>query len=113
MRANCWLLFVLAGIVAGIAVTEAGENKGAEIIVLRGGRSGRVTFPHATHQKVLKDCKLCHHLFPQKQGAIKDLKKQGKLKKKAVMRNCMRCHRKTAKTGRKSGPVRCKTCHRK
>jgi len=91
----------------------ASENKGAEQMVLKGGKSGKVSFPHAAHQSTLKDCTVCHGLFPQQPGAIEALKKQGKLKKKQVMKQCTVCHRKTAKAGQKAGPTRCKTCHQK
>jgi hypothetical protein len=106
-------LILVFFIMAVSMVALATENRGAETMVLYGGKSGKVPFPHAAHQDNLKDCAICHDLFPQQQGAIEDFKKAGKLKKKKVMRQCTRCHRKTAKAGQKSGPTRCKTCHQK
>ncbi len=113
VRINRWLLAVIIGIFFGAFVVNASENKGAEQMVLYGGKSGKVPFPHAVHQSALNDCKACHGIFPQESGAIETFKKQGKLKKKEVMKQCTVCHRKTAKAGQKSGPTRCKTCHNK
>lgn len=109
-----YILLVLTIAVSTVSmVAIANENKGAEQMVLEGGKSGEVPFPHAAHQSNLGDCTVCHDLFPQQPGAIESLKKAGKLKKKKVMRQCTGCHRKTAKAGQKSGPTRCKTCHQK
>ena len=113
VKVKRWLLAAFIGIFSGGFIVEAVENKGAEHMVLYGGKSGEVPFPHAIHQSALNDCKVCHDIFPQESGAIETLKKQGKLKKKKVMRQCTVCHRKTAKNGQKSGPTRCKTCHNK
>ena len=107
------MLLVTVAISVGAVVAETSENKGAEHMVLSGGSRGEVPFPHAAHQSSLKDCELCHSLFPQQPGAIEELKKQGTLKKKLVMKNCTVCHRKTEKSGRNSGPTRCKTCHQR
>ena len=109
-----WFLFLLVAVVTvGVANPDAAQNRGAEQMVLHGGKSGSVPFPHAAHQQTLVDCNLCHGLFPQESGAIERLKESGELKKKKVMRQCTFCHRKTAKAGKASGPTRCKTCHNK
>jgi hypothetical protein len=89
----------------------AAENKGAENMVLDGGRNGKVPFSHAVHQATLKDCAVCHRLFPQEPGIVETLKKEGKLKKRQVMKQCQTCHRETKKTGEKTGPTACKACH--
>jgi hypothetical protein len=95
-----------------VAVSQAVENKGAKDITLAGGKRGKVSFPHHRHQEVLADCKICHSVFPQKTGAIKALKAEGKLKKKQVMNKlCTKCHKQKKKAGEKGGPVTCKTCH--
>ena len=108
MKTTCiWLV----GIIAVIAISSAADNKGAEKMVLPGGKRGNVPFPHAIHQTVLGDCTICHSLFPQNPGAIEAYRKQGKLKKRQVMKHCQACHRKKAKAGEKAGPTRCKTCH--
>ena len=113
MKRKYILLVLLIGALTVAMAAMASENKGAEQMVLKGGKSGKVSFPHAAHQSRLEDCTVCHGLFPKQAGAIEELKKQGKLKKKKVMRQCAVCHRKTAKAGQKSGPTRCKACHKK
>jgi hypothetical protein len=50
------------------------QNPGAENIILEGGESGVVPFPHKIHQDVLKDCNICHELFSQEIGSIEKLK---------------------------------------
>lgn len=88
------------------------ENKGAAEIKLPGGKQGLVPFPHHQHQDKLGDCEICHSVFPQKAGVIKELKAQGKLKKKYVMNKlCTKCHKQKKKEGLKAGPVTCKQCH--
>ena len=104
------LLLILAAALAGLAV--AGEEKGAALMVLNGGKSGNVPFPHALHQATLSDCQQCHDLFPQQAGSIDGLKSDGTLKSKQVMnQKCTKCHRKLKKAGQKTGPVSCKKCH--
>lgn len=88
------------------------ENKGAAEIKLPGGARGLVFFPHHLHQDKLVDCKICHSIFPQKAGIIKELKEQGKLKKKYVMNKlCTKCHKEKKSEGLKSGPTECAKCH--
>jgi len=113
-------LEVKAKVVAGlfislmliVAGSQAVENKGAKDITLAGGKRGKVLFPHHRHQEVLVDCKICHSIFPQKAGIVEELKAQGKLTKKQVMKKlCIKCHRQKKRAGEKGGPVTCKTCH--
>jgi hypothetical protein len=100
------LLYLSAGMVSAL------ENKGADQMVLEGGTQGMVPFPHHRHQDALRDCNLCHAVFPQEKGSIEALKAQGLLKKKEVMNKlCTSCHRQKKRTGEKSGPVTCKECH--
>ncbi|MFZ5573035.1 MAG: cytochrome c3 family protein [Thermodesulfobacteriota bacterium] len=108
-----WKQVIYGGLVlmAGIAAMAMAENKGAEEMVLQGGASGNVAFPHHRHQNALADCNLCHAQFPQTAGAVEGLKKDGKLAKKAVMNACVKCHRQKAKEGGKTGPTSCKQCH--
>ena len=90
------------------------SNRGAAEIELYGGKSGKVPFPHLRHQESLKDCTICHATFPQESGSIERLKQEGKLKRKYVMKQlCTNCHKQTKKSGKKSGPTSCKTCHHK
>ncbi len=104
------ITFILSGVMA--ASSMATQNKGAENIELEGGKRGNVHFPHRQHQAQLKDCKICHTVFPQKAGSIKALKAEGKLKKKYVMNKlCTKCHKAKKRAGQKSGPTKCKKCH--
>lgn len=108
------ILIVVAFLVLSSAPVLAGasEDKGAENMVLEGGNSGPVPFPHRQHQLVLEDCMICHSVFPQEAGSIEALKAGGELKKKQVMnKQCTACHRKMKKAGEKTGPVTCKSCH--
>jgi cytochrome c-type protein NrfB len=90
------------------------QNPGVENIILEGGESGVVSFPHKIHQDVLKDCSICHELFNQEIGSIEKLKAEDKLKTKQVMNTqCLKCHRDNRKAGKPSGPVSCTTCHSK
>ena len=92
--------------------SNAPQNKGSAEIVLEGGTSGKVTFPHQRHQEKLTDCNICHSVFPQKAGAIEELKARGTLAKKQVMNDqCTKCHREKKQAGEKTGPTTCTTCH--
>jgi hypothetical protein len=104
------LLCLVISLAATLALA-AGQQRGAGEMVLKGGKTGMVPFPHHRHQDAIGDCQACHALFPQKAGSIEALKAEGKLGKKAVMNNCSKCHRKLAKASRPSGPTSCKQCH--
>ena len=94
-----------------MATTHA-ANRGPDRIDIFGGRSGNVPFPHAQHQDRIKDCNVCHSVFPQETAAIKKMKEEGMLKPKKVMNlQCIKCHKAEKKTGKPHGPVTCKTCH--
>jgi hypothetical protein len=108
------VLVLIAGIACGawIAVSSAAENKGAEKIEIYGGQRGDVLLPHRRHQKNLGDCQICHSVFPQKAGIIKELKAGGQLKPKFVMNKlCTKCHREKKEAGQPSGPTTCTKCH--
>lgn len=111
MRRNSWIGIAVISILAGFVFIAAAQNKGAAEMVLNGGRTGNVTFPHSRHQSALGDCNICHDLFPQEKGSIVALKESGKLKNKAVMKNCQSCHRKMAREKQKTGPTGCRACH--
>jgi hypothetical protein len=94
------------------AIAAAVQNQGAKDIKLDGGSRGMVPFPHHLHQNAIADCNACHSIFPKTAGIIKDLKIQGKLKKKQVMnKSCIKCHREKKKAGVKAGPITCSQCH--
>jgi uncharacterized radical SAM superfamily protein len=100
-------------LVTGIAIGAAEVKKGAKEMVLSGGSLGDVNFPHHRHQEAFGDCNNCHNLFPHTAGAIQELNKQDKLKKKEVMNQCTKCHKELAASAKKGGPVKCKECHQK
>jgi len=108
------VLISIAAIVVGssVAFSDNDQNKGAESFEIDGGTRGKVRFPHHRHQENLGDCTICHSVFPQKPGSIKELKAQGKLQKKYVMNKlCTKCHKDTKKAGLKTGPTTCSKCH--
>jgi cytochrome c5 len=72
-----------------------------------------VPFPHRAHQAALgENCAICHELFPQKAGAIDDLKASGELKPKQIMnKHCTKCHKQMKAEGKKTGPTTCTSCH--
>jgi len=105
------VFLMLIGISSAMVTSD--QNKGAPEIRLDAGGKGPVDFPHQRHQQTLGDCNICHNIFPQTLGIIKDLKDQGKLKEKQVMNHCRECHRSMADTGKKTGPTSCQKCHQK
>jgi hypothetical protein len=92
----------------------AGDPPGAAEMVLPGGSSGNVPFPHHRHQESLKDCAICHAHFPQQAAAIQTLKAQGTLEPKQVMNKlCTACHKQKKNSGEQTGPITCTGCHQK
>lgn len=107
VTAACILLIFIAGIAAAV-------NRGPSHIDVYGGNSGKVPFPHGQHQDRINDCNVCHGVFPQETDSIKKMKAKGTLKAKKVMNlQCIRCHKAEKKAGKPSGPLTCKTCHKK
>ncbi|HDO29927.1 MAG TPA: cytochrome C [Desulfobacteraceae bacterium] len=105
---------VIVGIfILSLTFTGAAFGAGSANIVLKGGHFGDIHFPHKLHQDTLKNCKLCHKMFPMKKGAIEDLIAKKTLKKKEVMKNCEKCHRADKAKGVKTGPTSCRGCHKK
>jgi len=103
----CALLIVLALPAAPVAASQ-----GAKDITIFGGSRGKVPFPHARHQARLKDCNVCHGVFPQEADAIRKMKENGTLKAKKVMNlQCIKCHKADKRAGKPHGPVTCSTCH--
>ncbi len=109
MRKFYFLLFVF---IIALTFSLAAIGSGS-VMILKGGRLGDVNFPHKGHQKKIKDCSACHNLISKEKGSIQKQISSGKIKKKAVMNQCTRCHKSSLKEKKKSGPVKCKTCHKK
>lgn len=107
------LLLIGLLLTAGIAANAIGGNAGAGEMALFGGSLGNVSFPHSRHQEALQDCSSCHQLFPQTAGVVQKLIRQNQLKKKEVMNQCTQCHRDRAASNKRSGPIKCRDCHRK
>ncbi|MFZ3049064.1 MAG: cytochrome c3 family protein [Desulfatirhabdiaceae bacterium] len=112
MMKSSWLVPCLAvGLMVSVAA-GANPNTGAKDISLNGGSQGKVPFPHHQHQAAITDCNACHAVFPQKAGAIDELKAGGALQKKQVMnRQCVKCHKESKEANRKTGPLTCDQCH--
>jgi len=114
MKSKTVVILIVFGILFSVAMAVAFQNTGAPNITLEGGKKGNVYFPHHMHQDNIKDCNVCHNLFPQQAGVIQDLKNLEKLKKKQVMnKKCLKCHRAKKKAGEKTGPTSCSKCHLK
>lgn len=114
MRTGFRIAVMLALLGAGAWIVSAAppQNLGAPDMMLEGGTSGDVPFPHLRHQQILDDCGVCHDRFPQIAGAIETFKAEGKLARREVMNElCTRCHRERRRAGEKSGPTTCTTCH--
>lgn len=108
--------FLAVGLVFGPTVEAPASEaeKGAEKIVLTGGVSGDVPFPHRVHQQSLESCERCHDLYPQESGVIDRLKERSELQPKTVMnRQCTACHREKKRAGEAAGPTTCRGCHQK
>lgn len=89
----------ITAVVAMLAVTVfAGAAFASDVIELPAS-FGKVTFPHAKHKEVLKDCKKCHAGAP---GKIAELNKDW------AHKTCKGCHAEM-----KKGPTGCKECHKK
>jgi len=113
MRSKIVVLCVVFMLLYGGVIVAGIEEKGPKQITLDGGQRGEVAFPHRQHQTTLGDCSICHNIFPQKLGVIKDLKNEGRLEKKQVMNHCRGCHRNRVKQGLNAGPTSCRECHSK
>lgn len=93
-----------------------------------------VVFKHEKHIEVLggdKSCRQCHHVYNEEEGKLvyeegeemgcaechgaKDEKMADGSVKPSLMNayhiNCVKCHRKLAKAGEKTGPYTCGECH--
>lgn len=103
--------FVAVLVIGFFSVVNSEDHTGMSDLKVGAGGKGKVDFPHAKHQETLKDCSICHTLFPQKIGAIEELVKQEKLKKKQVMNQCRGCHKDMKKAGKPTGPTSCSKCH--
>lgn len=106
-----WVLVAILGVFS-VTIGLAAENKGAEKIQIDGGSRGAVPFMHRTHQDRLKDCNICHSMFPQEPQSVARLKESGQLKPKDVMNKlCVKCHKAEKSAGNNAGPTTCSQCH--
>jgi len=116
MRKAITIISITAVLVAGLSAALWAKpetvDKGADMMQLDSGRLPAVPFPHHLHQDRLNDCSVCHAMFPQTRGAIKELQDQGKIKKQEIMnKNCIACHKERKMAGKPSGPLSCMDCH--
>jgi hypothetical protein len=111
-KSPVWPAAAVVVILVAAGLGGADEIGGAAEMVLPGGKTGGVPFPHRQHQQTVGDCMACHDLFPQETGAISDAIDAGRLKKKQVMnQKCTMCHRQLKREKKPSGPTSCKQCH--
>jgi hypothetical protein len=114
MKRNPYVIILAAAILGTFVALAAAASQGPGTINIFGGKSGTVSFPHAQHQEQLKDCNICHSVFPQETDAIKKMKEKGAIKPKKVMNlQCIKCHKAEKRAGKPHGPVTCTTCHAK
>jgi len=114
MKTGALINAVCVMLIFSAVAIAAGEqpSRGADQMMLQGGKIGAVPFPHRRHQQVLGDCNVCHDLFDRETGSIETLKAQGKLRKKQIMNDqCKACHQKKEAAGEKTGPTGCRDCH--
>jgi hypothetical protein len=106
------LSLIVFGFILAFASAEE-QARGSQEMVLKGGETGNIPFPHGAHQQALKDCSICHSLFPQQTGGIATRITEGTLKNKQVMNElCTRCHRQMKQEGKSTGPTSCRECHK-
>ncbi len=114
LRVLILALLATMGLGAIVPHLATADSPGAAELLLDGGSSGQVPFPHLRHQQVLKECTQCHETFPREKGAIGRLKAQGALQPKQVMNKlCTACHKQKKAAGEKTGPITCTQCHQK
>ena len=86
-----------------------------------------VLFPHGKHMEGELSCKDCHHRYEQGKNVLEESElEEGKpgircsechsskvrpKLREAFHRQCIDCHTKTQKAGKKSGPRLCGECH--
>jgi hypothetical protein len=128
-----FLLLGAAVAFAGSLTTSlsAQQQKGPEVVILKGAPSGGVKFTHAAHQKLTK-CETCHHPSrPEKPSKAENQKCSDCHEKKAAppmktairgafhdpmakKGTCIDCHVKQAAEGKKPPtPGKCAECHKK
>lgn len=113
MKKIVLLLLVAVFVGAGALVAIASEKGPAEI-KLETPKMGKtsVTFPHAKHQELGKDCTACHHngLEEPKCSACHGVDAKAPKSKDAYHKLCIDCHTEMAKGPQKKD---CKVCHTK
>ena len=102
---------VIVALACGIlcAGSLAALAAGPKTVVLP-ARMGDVTFPHAAHQKMVDDCKTCHHMSlakPKCTNCHGDKKGDAPKAKDVFHKLCKSCHKESG------GPTGCKGCHQK
>ncbi len=102
------VVLMVAAFVVGFS--GMGLAAGPKVVKLPAKMMGDVTFPHAMHQKIVKDCKTCHHMGVAAGNCSKchGVKEGVPSAKDAFHKTCKGCHQKENK-----GPTNCKGCHKK
>ncbi len=99
------------------------EEKGKDVIVLKGEKKGDVTLSHKKHTEEYKvKCISCHHKTKKDETPKtcsschdpKEKKDEAIILKKAFHKQCKDCHKKVNKEeGKKAPAIKCKECHAK
>ncbi|MEJ2699159.1 MAG: cytochrome c3 family protein [Desulfuromonadales bacterium] len=103
------VVLVALAFLAGSSLAAMAAMGPAEI-KLPAKMMGTVTFPHAQHQKTVKDCKTCHHKGVAAGACTNCHGKEGSKApsmKDAAHKLCKGCHAK------EHGPTSCHDCHKK
>ena len=113
MKKSLTVPFVFAALAAVLAFAA----EPPESAVFKGGKLGKVTFPHKYHAEVLKiDCAKCHHTLkegegPQKCTSCHGVDESAPAMKDAAHKVCKDCHKEMNASEGKSAPAKCKDCH--
>lgn len=114
---------ILAGFLLSILMVSGVFAK--DVVELKGGTTGKVTFTHKKHAETLKvDCLKCHHTWKKGETSgkmckdchkdTKEASKDGKgiPSKEAYHQDCYKgCHSEAKKANKPAGPTVCNKCH--
>ena len=105
MKRFITILLVAAFVAAGSMTALAAGPK----VVKFPAKMGTVTFPHAMHQKIVHNCKTCHHMGVAAGACRKCHGVKPNAPKFMVVAHtlCKGCHKKM------HGPTACHDCHKK